>query len=314
MFLLILEGRCGAPGKGRMRRNRRTSQQTSAPGSDARIDVGRHDARLLWQLVDEVASRTLASGSDALALDGSLAVSLSPGRARGVVRHGGSSIAIGLPLLEALPVSEVRALLAAALGSFARRHGRGRSEPGEGDSTAAEICGSIVLAAALVRAELVRRVLNEDYWPAVFHGANSSAHPEVKPFSSLRRTLRAHVEAGALRAQASRLFRIDAEEDDADVSLADRLRTLGVAPLDALEAALLPVSAPAAELLDGAYETLLARLDANWRERVDDWWEQAHRRALDEALGAHATPARTWTQATALADYRETSEQVTTRT
>jgi len=37
-----------------MRPNRRTSQPTSSPGSDARIDVGRHEARQLWQLVEDV--------------------------------------------------------------------------------------------------------------------------------------------------------------------------------------------------------------------------------------------------------------------
>jgi hypothetical protein len=297
-----------------MRRSRRTTQPTSAPGTDARIEIGRHDARLLWQLVEEVASRTQTPKIEALALDGSLAVSLSHGKSRSVVAHGETSIAIGLPLLESLPVSEVRALLATALLSSGRKHGRRRSEEFDADTAAAEMSGSIVLAAGLVRAELVRRVLDEDYWPAVFHGANSSAHPEVKPFSSLRRTLRAHVEAGALRAQASRLFRIEDEEGDVHASLADRLRALGVSPLDALDAALLPVGAPAAELLDGAYESLLARLDASWRERVDDWWEQAHRRALQEALGAPATPARTWTQATALADYREAIERTPSRT
>jgi hypothetical protein len=295
-----------------LRRSRRTTQSRNAPGKDARIEVGRHEARLLWQLLDEVALLVQAPAITMLALDGSLAATASP-KSRAVVGHGEISIAIGLPLLESLPVSEVRALLASALASSGRKHGRRRSEPSEGDSAAAEISSSIVLAAALVRAELVRRVLDEDYWPAVFHGANSSAHPEVKPFSSLRRTLRAHVEAGALRAQASRLFSIDLEEGEGHISLADRLRAVGVSPLDALDAALLPVGAPAAELLDGAYETLLARLDARWHDRVDEWWEQAHRRALQEALGAPATPARTWTQATALADYRKATERTPSR-
>jgi hypothetical protein len=297
-----------------VRHNRRSPQPTRTPGSDARIDLGRHEARHLWQLVDEVASCTQAPAVETLALDGSLAVTAAHGRSRVVVGHDESSIAIGLPLLESLPVSEVRALLASGLASSGRKHGRRRSQPLDGDSAAAKMSGNVVLASALVRAELVRRVLNEDYWPAVFHGANSSAHPKVKPFSSLRRTLRAQIEAGALRAQASRLFGIDAEEAEAQATLTLRLRTLGVSPLDAIDSALLPVAAPAAELLDGAYETLLARLDAHWCELVDEWWEDAHRQALQEALGAHATPARMWTQATALADYRDASEHVANRT
>jgi hypothetical protein len=297
-------GDAARPGKGRMRHNRRSPQQTRTPGSDARVDVGRHEAQLLWQLVAEVASRTRAPEVETLALDGSVAVAVTHGRGR----RSGATLTIGLPLLVSLPVTEVRGLLASGLASSLRRHGRKGIQPGDGDGAAAELSGSAVLAAALVRAELVRRILEEDFWPAVFHGANSSAHPQVKPFSSLPRTLRAHVEAGAMRAQAARLFAVDAPEEEHE-SLVSRLRALGVPPLDALDAALLPVAAPAADLLGAAYEPLVARLDATWCERVDAWWEQAHEDALHEALGAHVTPARTWTQASALASYRETTER-----
>ena len=281
-----------------MGRNRR-SQPHHAPGSDAQVFVGRHEARLLWRLVDGVADEIRAPDIDALALDSTLRVTFGKGR-------GETSVAVGLPLLEALPASEVRALLISELASSARRGGLRRARADGGDRVAAEMAGAVVLASALARAELVRRVLDEDYWPAVFHGAHSSEHPHVKPFTSLRRTLRAHVEAGALRAQAGRVLGVDAEGvGDGEESLTTRLRALGIAPLDALDAALLPVAAPAAELLGGAYESLLARLDVDWCERVDDWWEQAHREALDEVLGERATPARTWTQAGALARYVE---------
>ena len=296
-----------------MRQIRRTAQQNGSPGSDARVEVGRHEARQLWQLVEDAVERTGSPAVEELALDGSVGVSLAQTRSRGVVGRTETTLALGLPLLEALPTSEVRALLAAELAGTVRRHGRKHGSDGEAVTAAAEIAGAVVVAAAIVRAELVRRVLDEDYWPAVFHGAHSSAHPHVKPFMLVRRTLRAHVEAGALRAQAGRLFGVDAAEENDGASLTDRLRTLGVFPLDALDAALLPVAAPAADLLGHAYGSLLTRLDETWSERVDEWWERAHEDALQEALGDEATPARTWTQATALASYSETLERATTR-
>jgi hypothetical protein len=285
-----------------MRRHRRSLQPNTVPGRDARVDVGRHEARRLWQLVEEVAEHTGASPLETLGLDGSLDVSL--GR-----RGRRAEVTVGFPLLEALPASEVRALLVSGLAAGSRRHALGltRSDGAAPDRAAAEAAGSVVVAAAIVRAELVRRVLDEDYWPAVFHGTQSSAQPHVKPFALLRRTLRAHVESGALRAHARQLFGVDAvDELDRGPSLGDRLRTLGVTPRDAVDVALLPVAAPAADLLGGAYEPLLARLDDAWSECVDEWWERAHADALSEALGAVGTPARTWTQATALARYRET--------
>jgi hypothetical protein len=307
------KGRCGAPGKARMRHNRRSPQPTSSPGSDARIDVGRHEARQLWQLVEDVVTRTQAPEVEALALDGSLAVSLVQTRSHGVVGRAETTVALGLPLLEALPTSEVRALLAAELAGAGRKHGRRRGNDGDAENVAAQVSGAVVVAAAIVRSQLVRRVLDEDYWPAVFHGAHSTAHPHVKPFTLVRRTLRAHVESGALRAHAGRLFGVDAADEYSDgASLTDRLRTLGVSPLDAVDAALLPVGAPAADLLGSAYEPLLARLDECWLECVDQWWERAHDDALREALGAEDTPARTWTQATALASYSETLERTPT--
>jgi hypothetical protein len=295
-----------------MRSNRRSTQPTSSPRSDARVDVGRHEARLLWQLVEDLVERTQAAQVETLVLDGSLAVSFAQTRSHGVVGRSETTLALGLPLLEALPASEVRALLAVELAGSGRKHGRRRGH-GDDVQNAAEISGAVVLAAALVRSELVRRVLDEDYWPAVFHGAQSTAHPHVKPFTLVRRTLRAHVEAGALRAHAGRLFDVDADNAGRTPSLTERLRALGVAPLDAVDAALLPVGAPAADLLGNAYESLLERLDKSWSEHVDAWWEGAHEAALEEMLGAEATPARTWTQATALARYRETLERVPTR-
>jgi hypothetical protein len=305
------KGDAARPERPRMRSNRRSTQPTSSR-SDARVDVGRHEARLLWQLVEDVVERTQAPAVETLLLDGSVAGSFAQTRSHGVVGRSETTLALGLPLLEALPASEVRALLAVELAGSGRKNGRKRAH-GDDVQHAAEISGVVVLAAALVRSELVRRVLDEDYWPAVFHGAQSTAYPHVKPFTLVRRTLRAHGEAGALRAHAGQLFGVDADSVAGTPSLTERLRTLGVAPLEAVDAALLPVGAPAADLLGKAYEPLLARLDESWSEHVDAWWESAHEAALDEALGATATPAQTWTQATALARYSETFERVPTR-
>lgn len=295
-----------------MRSNRRSTQPTSSPGSDARVDVGRQEARLLWQLVEDVVERTQAAEIETVTLDGSVAVSFAQTRSHVVVGRSETTLALGLPLLEALPTSEVRALVAVELAGSGRKHGRKRAHRDEVQH-AGEISGAVVLAAALVRSELVRRILDEDYWPAVFHGAQSTAHPHVKPFTLVRRTLRAHIEAGALRAHAGRLFGVEADDEADAPSLNERLRSLGVAPLDAVDAALLPVGAPAADLLGQAYESMLKRLDESWSERVDTWWESAHDSALEEALGATATPARTWTQANDLARYSETRERVPTR-
>jgi hypothetical protein len=194
----------------------------------------------------------------------------------------------------------------------ARRRARGKRDSNAAVENAGEAAGSVVVATALVRRALVSHVLDEDYWPAVFHGTQSSAHPHVKPFSSLRRTLRAHVEAGALRTSASRLFAVEPAAEEAP-SLAEQLRALGVVPLDAVDAALLPVTSPATELVGPAYESILARLDAKWCERVDAWWEKAHEDALRQVLGEETTPARMWTQATALARYSESIERAPTR-
>jgi len=133
----------------------------------------------------------------------------------------------------------------------------------------------------------------------------------VAGITSIRRTLQAHIEAGALRVAAGRLFDVEPESptDEGAPTLAERLRALGVVPVDAVDAALLPVAVPAAELLGGAYPSVLARLDARWRERVDEWWEEAHREALQQALAGQPTTGHVWAQASALAHYREAHER-----
>ena len=72
-------------------------------------------------------SRTWSSGRrrrrSRLVLDGSLAVSFAQTRSHGVVGRSETTLALGLPLLEALPASEVRALLAVELA------GSGRARP-----------------------------------------------------------------------------------------------------------------------------------------------------------------------------------------
>jgi hypothetical protein len=292
-----------------MRQPRRTPESAAAPGSDARIELGRHEARRLFELVEDVVERPYARELEALLVDASLDVSLLSRRGRRV------EVAVGLPLLESLPAAELRALLAAEAAANAPRHGLAVWRSVAANETAGlvarELESSVVVATALVRRELVRRVLDDDYWPAVFRGAQSSAHPQVKPFTSIRRTLQAHIEAGALRVAAGRLFEVEPETraGEGAPTLAERLRALGVVPVDAVDAALLPVAVPAAELLGGAYPSVLARLDARWRERVDEWWEEAHREALQQALAGQPTTGHVWAQASALARYREAHER-----
>ena len=145
---------------------------------------------------------------------------------------------VGLPLLRALSVTDVRAVLGHEFGHLSGNHGRfdgwiyrvrqtwtqimqnlqqrprhgsfiferffdwyspyfaaysfvlARSREYEADRCAVEVVGREHAARALINLELKHKLINEDFWPAVFKRADKQPEPPADAFSQMLQSLR----------------------------------------------------------------------------------------------------------------------------
>lgn len=152
-----------------------------------------------------------------------------------------------------------------------------RQQEYEADRRAAELTDAGTAAATLVRLRLVDRQLDDDFWPGVDRRIPAEPEPPADLLGEQARVLALGPgpERGRRWAEAALLAPTDV--DDTHPSLADRLRSLGVAADDAIAAAIPPPGPSAATALLGpALATLRAEFGREWQANARDAWGKRH--------------------------------------
>jgi Zn-dependent protease with chaperone function len=93
------------------------------PGADG-VRVRAHDAPELFTLVDAIRADLQAPRVHEVRIVGSFTAALGQAPRLGLVGPSRNTLVIGLPLLQALPPEEAKAVLAHEVGHLSRRHGR----------------------------------------------------------------------------------------------------------------------------------------------------------------------------------------------
>jgi Zn-dependent protease with chaperone function len=147
-----------------------------------------------------------------------------------------------------------------------------RRQEYEADKTSQDLVGAASAANALVSAHIAAQYLDDEFWPAVYKGAETSQSVNRNPFremQTLLKTLGRH--PGAKEWMSIALARVS-DVDDTHPPLRDRL--------DALHqtAALPPiVTRSAAEsLLGDSLDGLITHFDREWRNEIKPWWKDRY--------------------------------------
>src|ERR1041384_223424 len=149
----------------------------------------------------------------------------------------------------------------------------------EADRFACTMAGAPALALALVRLEVLGRLLEEQCWPAIIRMAEAAPEPPLGLLTTLGQLLATGPSlTDARRWVRSALTKV-ADVEDTHPSLAERLAGIGAPPLD-LEDLLLaaPARNAAQELFDEQLSAMDSSLDADWRRRLKALWNQIHAR------------------------------------
>lgn len=147
-----------------------------------------------------------------------------------------------------------------------------RQQEIKADRVAAEFTSPQIGVAALLRMEVTKAWLAQQFWPSIFGEIETRAEPSEAPFAKLAGTVpvacRAIEDASWLRKALARRH----APADTHPSLADRLAELGSEACD-----LVPVTLTAADALLGDYQgRITAQLDITWQNDVGPEWRNRH--------------------------------------
>lgn len=143
-----------------------------------------------------------------------------------------------------------------------------RAQEYQADAAAARVVGPHAAAQALVCIDLGTARLHHEFWPAVHRATQAQTSPPALLYRDMGESLQAPIAADAERL-AQALARTP-DFDDTHPTLSQRLAALGV------QAEVAPPAdgSAAAELLGDLLPELERRFSDEWRERVQQDWEQ----------------------------------------
>lgn len=156
-----------------------------------------------------------------------------------------------------------------------------RQQEVDADLLAHRVMGTVPSARGLVALEVMRRFLDEEFWPGIWAQARTEALPSAKPLRAqyvlLRESLRGPAAPRWLREALARV----PSPSESHASLKARL-DLAEAPHELPEP---PEHCAADELLGTTtLDTLITELDLHWRERVHEDWLHRHREHVHTVL------------------------------
>jgi Zn-dependent protease with chaperone function len=190
--------------------------------------------------------------------------------------------------------ASLRPLIAKCLGAFWPRFNAhafvfSRANEFEADALAARLAGRDHLRDSFLRMAIQSRILDEQFWPAVWDNANEQAQPPPGTFLKLRAAIRAEIGVADSACWIGEALRLPTTNADTHPCLAERLRALGVDPQSTREARLPRIEPSAADALLGAeLPNLRNCLDQFWQKEVQENWKARHAKAaaLNERLVA----------------------------
>jgi len=147
-----------------------------------------------------------------------------------------------------------------------------RANEFEADAAAVLATSPGALAEALTTTAVVSRYLDAKYWPTVYARTGELPHPSFAPYAGLGEALSDDVSDAEAGVWLRDTLAQTTGTTDTHPALADRLRAFdGVAVFKRPAA-----NASADVLLGAARESLIAKIDEGWRDRVAEAWHQRH--------------------------------------
>jgi predicted Zn-dependent protease len=150
-----------------------------------------------------------------------------------------------------------------------------REDEYQADRTATELLGGENNAQGLIRAALLGRWIEEEFWPKLYKQADSRDKPVFLPFSAMRAAFKAGYPEWADKERLDAAWNERSGLHDTHPALRDRVEAIG-------KAAILParVDKTAADMLLGATaKALIGEFDRRWWEREKDSWNVRHQYA-----------------------------------
>ncbi|MBK7615573.1 MAG: hypothetical protein IPJ08_14220 [Burkholderiales bacterium] len=156
-----------------------------------------------------------------------------------------------------------------------------RQQEVDADLLAHRVMGTVPSARGLVALEVMRRFLDEEFWPGIWAQARTEALPSAKPLRAQYVLLRESLRGPA----APRWLREAPGACPAPVKATPRSRPGSIWPRHPHELPEPPEHCAADELLGTTtLDTLITELDLHWRERVHEDWLHRHREHVQTVL------------------------------
>jgi len=175
------------------------------------------------------------------------------------------------------------------------------------DRCAGEVSGFSVRARSLLRTAIKHRYITEDYWPGVLKRADSDEGPPGDAFTHLCTGLRAGAGLATASETLDSQLALHTSATDSHPCLSERLDILEFQmpagdsedDRELLQQLTSPLEVSAAQhYLGTARKSFTARLDAQWKEHSQPWWQERHSYVKE----SRATLQRLETQAPPLSE------------
>ncbi len=292
-------------------------------------EVTPEDAPALYAAIDDVLQRTSINKSGKLqtalvhsvSIDGSFEATLHQVARRGVFGAYENHLHLGVPLLAALTIAELKAVLAHEIGHLGGEHEAfnawiyrqravwralqnkfnhptsaaeralakfyswyavyfqaytfvmARNLEYSADRTAAKATHPGAVANALTKLALMKRFLEEDFWPRLMQQVEASPEPPYLPYSMMPRAFGLALKQWSRQDWLERCLRSPSPEGDTHPTLGDRFAALNIEPAPPTYAA----DRSSLSLFAGQSPAILKWCDQAWLKENGITWRLRHK-------------------------------------
>jgi Zn-dependent protease with chaperone function len=152
-----------------------------------------------------------------------------------------------------------------------------RSNEFDADASALQLTSAREAGQALTNVSVMASYYSECYWPAIYQAAKNVAQPAFSPYTDLKAGTLTNADQADLQRWLMQALSQRTSHSDTHPSLTDRLAAIGVGA----ELALPGPGESADELLGEHGCTLQSSLDAQWRTRIADAWEEFYEQSQE---------------------------------
>ncbi len=153
-----------------------------------------------------------------------------------------------------------------------------RANEYEADAQAAALVGAPACASALVRVQILSRLVNQRLWPGFWQLAQTQNDPPANLFLRLRDGLRTGATLDDGARWTDEAFQAVSTNSDTHPCLSERLRALG-APAMSVDPTVAASRSAAEALLGPALDGLRREVQQLWQQETSPQWREHHARA-----------------------------------